>query len=295
MITHKLAVIAFLSGLMVVSVLPVAEAELWDFVIISNVENKSVVSGDTVVISGQVVDHAYKPIRGAEVILRTGSDSVKVFTNPWGEFRAEFKDLKRAAGTYPVNIVATWYEMKGLTSTSFDVKGEASKLSLLEQQLASEQARKYLSAEENDFEKDPIGQTLFKYYHGLLDELILEKKEKFKPNEEQIRLDEQRRIAEELKQEAIEFYQPGAGTYGGYQYDDYITSLRPEIKELVIEQLNFTKNTFENAQNLRAEILENGGTFEEAQKAYLEMITIPKEILEQFNQEKLDAEVQSED
>lgn len=295
MIIHKLAVIAFLSGLMVVSVLPVAEAELWEFVIITNVENKSIVSGDTVVISGQVVDHAYKPIRGAEVLLRTGSDSVKVFTNPWGEFRAEIKDLERVAGTYPVNIVATWYEMKGLSSTSFDVKGEASKLSLLEQQLTSEQARKYLSAEESDFEKDPIGQTLFKYYHGLLNELILEKKEESKPNEEQIRLDEQRRIAEELKQEAIDFYQPGAGIYEGYQYENYITSLRPEIKELVINQLNFTKNNFENAQNLRAEILENGGTFEEAQKAYLEMITIPKEILEQFNQEKSDREVQSED
>ena len=295
MIAHKLVAIAFLAGLMVVSVLPAAEAELWEFVIISNVENKSIVSGGTVVISGQVVDHAYKPIRGAEVLLRTGSDSVKVFTNPWGEFRAEFNNLERAAGTYPINIVATWYEMKGLSSTSFDVKGEASKLSLLEQQLASDQARKYLGSEESDFEKDPIGQTLFKYYHGLLDELILEKKEENKPNEEQIRLDELRRIAEEREQEAIDFYQPGAGTYGGYQYEQYIESLRPEIRELVTSQLNFTKNTFENAQDIRAEILENGGTYEEAQKAYLEMITIPKEILEQFNQEKLDSEVQTEE
>lgn len=49
---------------MVVTVLPTAEAELWEFVIISNVENKSIVSGDTVVISGQVVDHAYKPTEG---------------------------------------------------------------------------------------------------------------------------------------------------------------------------------------------------------------------------------------
>jgi hypothetical protein len=287
--------IVFLSGLMAVSVLPLAEGKLWEFVIISNVNNKSIVSGDTVVISGQVVDHAYNSIRGAEVILRTGSDSVKVFTDPWGQFKAEFKDMERPAGTYPVNIVATWYEMKGLSSTSFDVKGEASKLSLLEQQLTSEQARKYLSAKEGDFEKDPIGQMLFNYYHGLLDELILEKKEELKPNEKQIRLDEQRKIAEELKRQAIDFHQPGAGTYGGYQYEDYITGLRPEIKELFINQLNFTKNTFENAQNLRAEILENGGTFEEAQKAYLEMIAIPKEILEQFNQEKLDAEAQSED
>ena len=295
MIAHKLEAIVFLAGMMVVSVLPVAEAELWEFVIISNVENKSIVSGDTIVISGQVVDHAYEPVSGAKVILRTGSDSVKVFTDQGGEFRAEFRNFERVVGTYPINIVATWQEMKGLSSTSLVVKGEASKLSLLERQLTSEQARKYLSADESDFEKDPIGQILFEYYHELLEELILEKKEEGKPNEEQIRLDEQRRIAEELRQKAIDFHQPGAGTYEGYQYEYYIASLRPEIKELVINQLNFTENIFENAQNLRAEILENGGTFEEAQKAYLEMMAVPKEILEQIGQEKSDAEEQSED
>ena len=40
--------------------------------------------------------------------------------------------------------------------------------------------------------RDPIGQTLFKYYHGLLEELILEKKDMFKMSEEEIHLEEQR-------------------------------------------------------------------------------------------------------
>lgn len=295
MTARTLAMIAFLTGLMTVSVLPLADAELWELVIISNVENKSIVSGETVAISGKVVDHGYEPIIGAEVILRAGSDSVKVFTNSSGEFRAEFIEIKRTAGTYPINIAATLHEMKGMSSTSFDVKGEASKLSLLEQQLTSEQARKYLSANESDFEKDPIGQTLFNYYHGLLDKLISEKKEKSKPNEEQIRLDEKRRIAKEIRQKDVDFYKPGSGTYDGYQYEIYIGSLRPEVKELVINQLNFTKNSFENAQKIREKILENGGSFEEAQKAYLEMITIPKEILEQFNQKGTDTKVKSKD
>ena len=68
---------------------------------ISNVENKSIVSGGTVVISGQVVDHAYKPIRGAEVLLRTGSDSVKVFTNPWGEFQSRIQQLGKSCWNIP--------------------------------------------------------------------------------------------------------------------------------------------------------------------------------------------------
>jgi len=154
--------------------------------------------------------------------------------------------------------------------------------------LSTDEAIKYLSANESDFEKNPIGQTLFKYYHGLLDELILEKKESRESLADQIYLEQQRIIAENLRNQAIEEFNPGAGTFTGYQYDNYINSLNPEIRDLVASQLDFTKNTFEEAQKLRDEILANGGTYEEARQAYLDMISLPKEVLEQFNQENLD-------
>jgi len=178
--------------------------------------------------------------------------------------------------------------MTGLTSTQFQVKGDVSPVSALQEKLSTDEAIKYLSSNESDFEKNPIGQMLFKYYHGLLDELILEQKESIEPNAEQIYLEQQRRIAENLRNQAIEFYNPGAGTYGGYQYEDYIRSLDPEIRDLVVSQLDFTKNRFEEAQKIRDEILVNGGTYEEARQVFLDMISIPKEVLEQFNQEILD-------
>ncbi|MGI9567845.1 MAG: hypothetical protein ACR2LL_12645 [Nitrosopumilus sp.] len=56
---------------------------------------------------------------------------------------------------------------------------------------------------------------------------------------------------------------------------------------MVANQLNFTKNTFEEAQKIRDEILASCGTDEEARQAYIEIISIPKEILEQFNQKRL--------
>jgi len=76
--------------------------------------------------------------------------------------------------------------------------------------------------------------------------------------------------------------------YEGYKYERYIANLNPEIKDLVISQLNFTNNMFKEAQKTRDGILANGGTYEEARQAYLNMISIPKETLEQFNQVKLD-------
>ena len=273
---------------MLFSFIPTSEAELWELIIDVNVQKEVISPGETVVITGKIVDHAYKPIRGAEVFIRTGTDTTKAFTNPEGVFRGEFKDFQRIPGTYSVNVIASWYGMIGLTSTQFQVKGDVSPVSALQEKLSTDEAIKYLSSHESDFEKNPIGQILFKYYHGLLDELIQEKKESSESTAEQIYLEQQRMIAENLRNQAIKEFNPGAGTYEGYQYDDYISRLNPEIRDLVVSQLNFTKNTFEEAQKIRDEILANGGTYEEARQVFLDMISISKEMLEQFNQEILD-------
>ena len=288
MFNDKAIVIGLFSFLMLFSFIPTSEAELWELIIDVNVQKGDIYPGETVVITGKVVDHAYKPISGAEVFIRTGSDTTKAFTDPEGVFIGEFNDFQRIPGMYYVNVIASLNGMTGLTSTQFQVKGDVSPVSALQEKLSTDEAIKYLSSNESDFEKNPIGQTLFKYYHGLLDELILEQKESIEPNAEQIYLEQQRIIAENLRNQAIEFYNPGAGTYGGYQYEDYIRSLDPEIRDLVVSQLDFTKNTFEKAQKIRDEILANGGTYEEARQVFLDMISIPKEVLEQFNQEILD-------
>ena len=275
---------------MMFSFISTSEAELWELIIDLNVQKGAIYSGESLVITGKVVDHAYKPIRGAEVFLRAGSDTTKAFTDPWGNFRAEFQNFERIPGMYTVNVVASWYGMTGLTTTEFQVKGEVSKVSILQEQLSTEYARKYLGANENDFEKDPIGQTLFKYYHGLLDELILENKKANEPLANQIHIEQQRKIAEDLREQAIEEFKPGAGVIEGWKYEDIVKNLNPEIRELVASQLDFTKNIFEEAQKVRETILANGGTHEEARQAYLEIITIPKETIEQFNDEKLNSE-----
>jgi hypothetical protein len=284
----KPIIIGLFSFLMLFSFIPSSQAVLWEFVVELDIENGVVQSGDTVVVTGRVVDHAYDPTRGVEVLIRTGTDTTKAFTDTDGTFRGEFVDFQRVPGTYIVNVVASWYGMKGLASTEFQVKGDSSPVSILQQQLSTDQARKYLGSNESDFEKNPIGQTLFKYYHELHDKLIKEKKEANKPIAEQIFLEQQRRIAENLRNQAVEQYQPGFGTYDGYKYENYIAGLNPEIRDLVSKQLSFTKNNFLDAQKIKAEILENGGTYEEARQAYLDRLTIPKEILEKFNETHLE-------
>jgi hypothetical protein len=124
----------------------------------------------------------------------------------------------------------------------------------------------------------------------LLDKLTLEQKEASKPLAEQLFIEQQKKIANDLRDKAIEELKPGFGTYGGYQYESYISALDPEIRDTIINQLKFTKNTFEEAQKIRSEIIANGGTVEEARQAYLDMISLPKEILEEFNQKETNEE-----
>ena len=178
---------------------------------ISEIDKGAIYQGESVKIKGKVVDHAYEPIRGAEVQIRTGTDTIKTFTDPYGKFTAEFKDFQKTPGTYKINIVATWYEMMGLTSTEFQVKGDVTPISILQEKLSTEQARKYLGSKETDFEKDPIGQTLFKYYHKLLAELIEEKSKLREPIKDQIYLEEQRTIAENIRKEKLIESKVGAG------------------------------------------------------------------------------------
>ena len=131
---------------------------------------------------------------------------------------------------------------------------------------------------------------LFKYYHGLLDELILEQKEAVKPNVDQLFVEEQRKIAKELQNKAIEEANVGYGVYDGFQYENYIDNLNPEIKDTVINQLEFTKNLFEEAQKAKAVIMENGGTVEEARQVYLEMISVSRDTLDEFNKKNIEDE-----
>lgn len=276
------------SFLMLFSIIQTSEAELWELVIDLNVEKGAIVSGETLVVTGKVVDHAYNPIRGAEVLIRAGSETTKAFTDPWGVFRGEFENFERVPGVYTINVIAKWYSMTGLDTTQVQVKGDGSIVSLLQQKLDSEEAKKYLSSNESDFEKDPIGQMLFKYYHGLLQELILENKKSLQLNEKELFVEEQRAIADELTEQAIEEYNPSNGIFEGLNYNDYVNELNPEIQNIVISQLNFTKNIFEEAQKARKQIIADGGTYKEAQKAYLEMLSMPKERLEEFNNQKLE-------
>ena len=121
-------------------------------------------------------------------------------------------------------------ERQGMASTEFKVLGESSPILSLQEKLNTDEARKYIASSLDDFEHDPIGMMLFKYYHGLLEELIEEKKKESIQSQRADETSRAKRIAEEIKQD-IENTNIGFGLYEGSKYEQYMNSLNPEIRK----------------------------------------------------------------
>ena len=280
---NNLAIIALslIVGIMLFSSIPSSESVLWDLLITVNVLNDPILANENPFVSGQVVDHAGKPIQNAEVQIRIGAETITTFTSELGEFEHEFVGLQLIPGIHIVNVVSTSSTGKiGLASTEFQVKGELQTYSHTARLLETPEAIKYLNADPANFEQDPIGQTLYKYYQKLQEEYLFEQSLQKEIIEQKVILDELRQISDDISQQVIDEKNPGAGTYSGIDRDSFVDNLDKSIKEIIVNQLDYTLSIFDAAQKAMNEVLQNGGTAEEARQAYLEKAAISKETMD---------------
>ena len=283
MLKNKAVLLGLFSIFALSMLIPASEAVLWNLIIQTGIDNAKILPQEAPIISGRITDHASKPVNDTQVHISTRHDSLFTTTNEQGEFRVQLGHYNRMPGTYIVNIIATAPDGKtGIANTEFQVKGVLTTTSAIEEKLSTQEAIKYLNANSSDFEKDPIGFILYTHYQKLLQEYIVEKKIGEKILEEQKFIEQQTKNSDELLLKEIEELDPGSGVFSGYKYDDYVKSLDPAVRDIIVNQINFTKNIFDEAQQLRKNILENGGTREEANQAYLEKITISRQTLEEF-------------
>ena len=261
-----------------------SEAIQWDLLIQANVENSPLYSGDRPIVSGIILDHASKPVHKATVNIKSGTMSIFTTTSQSGEFMAELGKQDRIPGNYIVNISATSLEGKtGITSIQFQIKGELAVTTVNQEKVSTPEAKKFLEASPEDFDKNPIGFMLYNYYQKVYQEYLEDEKLSEKLAQRQAIIEEQKEIENKFRLKAIEEFQPSMGIFSGPQYENYVNSLDEGVRDTVVKHLNFTKNLVGEAQVLRNEILENGGTAEEAQLAYLEKISTNREMIENLD------------
>ena len=285
---QNFAIFGILSVLILFSFASTAEAYLWDLFIELNLDKAKIYPNDAINVTGKVVDQAYNPANDAKVTLRIGVNSTTIFTDNAGAFNVSFADLNYVPGTHTITAEAHWNELKGLTHAQFYVKGDITKVSLLQNKLATEEARKYLGSVREDYEKDIVGLILFDHYTKLLQELVDELKNEQQSLSDKANIQKQREEAELDLQSDLELLNTGFGVYDGHNYNLYISSLDPKIKTAIKNQLDYTKTTFEHAQIAYDDIIANGGTRQEAHNVYLDMLSITQKELDALHMKSVE-------
>lgn len=274
------SLLGILAFVLLFSNIQITNATLWDLQIDVSLEKSPLLVGDTPIVIGIVTDHAGKPISEAEIKIRLGQNSLLTSTDVLGNFLVEFTDFDEMPGSYIVNVYATSNEKIGLKSIDFQVKGELSVFSQTQKILSTTEAVKYLHSTVEDFENDPLGLKLYYHYQYLQTQFLEEQKIQLALIEQQQLIDEQRAFSIQLANQIIEEENPGAGIYSGYKYDRFVSNLDDSVRDIIVNQLNYTVNVFYKAQQAMNEVLANGGTIEEARKAYYEKAAISRELME---------------
>ncbi len=265
-------------GMLFVPGAALSDSVLWDLIIQAHIDEEPVIPGHAPTVSGQVVDHAGKPIRGADIAISAGSLSFDTVTGENGDFQQELAGFDEIPGTYAASIRAGHEDKLGAAHLEFHVSGEIRQSEILARQLGTATAQKYLHADEGEFSNDVIGMRAYQYYQGLYEEYLdaLEGEGREAGADE---IERQREAAYQLLQEAMIEKDIGAGVYQGWGYKRFVDNLDRSVRDIIVGQLNHTKASFYEAQQIMDGILENGGSHQEARDAYLDRLSVTQEVM----------------
>ena len=265
-----------------------SESVLWDLLIDVNLEKNPIQVNEKPLVFGSIIDHASKPVVNATVSIGLDIESVTVKTNATGHFMHEFGSLD-TPGYYFVNVRATSEENKiGLADTTLQVEGSVLVSSQSEYDLELINYTYYERLGPEQFQNDPIGLKLYEYHQELQNKIVEDKIKQQEIDTAQQYLENQRMIALEEQEKIIAERNPGAGTFSGWKYEQFVDNLDSDVKEIIVNQLNYTIGVFEEAQVAMQEVLENGGTMEEAREAYYEKAAIPRDLMESMTTNQIE-------
>lgn len=258
-----------------------AETKLWDLQIQIHVENIVLLEGDMPIISGRVTDQASNPVANAQVRVLVGAESQFTSTDENGDFKVAMVEFSGVPGVHIINVMVTAEDGRmGIDSGNFQVRGEISPSTVTQKRLSTQEAIKYLNSTRDEHANNPIGIRLFDYYQNLNQKLLSEKQLEKTLKQYDESMNEKRSITDESLLAAIEAKKPGSGYIKGRQFNEMLGKIDSERQGIISNQLNYTANNFIEAKMIRDQILNSGGSVEEARKAYFEKLAMPRSMME---------------
>ena len=255
-----------------------SEAKLWDYIVEAEFLENTSSQVNNPVVTGTVVDHAYRPVPDVDVKVTFAGQSYMLQTDQLGEFGKQFDGSLLKPRTYTVQIFVTSDDgKKGMARTTLQIDGHTEKSAKYEKQIEfMEIANDPSKLRKNS--NDPISEILYNHYLKLQEKSIHAQNEEKLLEKHQQEIKEIRQIVNEKLLETLE-----ERPLITRQFDDstklgkFLLSLDDQKRQSFELQLNSTKLRFSEAQIIMQEIMINGGTHDEARKAYLDHLSITQE------------------
>jgi hypothetical protein len=248
----------------------------WDLIVRANIEQAEVSINERPVVFGTVLDQIARPVSGVEVRISFSDQSATVTTDSEGSFRYEF-GKQYMPGTFSVNIFAKLEDKKGFAKLTLKIGKESTTFNEI-----------YYSSDEFSGNKtalpnDPYAAIKLKHLKEFIEEQNKLKQKQMNIEAKKIVLQEKRSLAQLMLEEALRERPVGAGVFSDAQHERYMATIDPRIKDQISYQLNYTKQLRAEAQQAMKAILDNGGSLEDARKAYFEKLSVTKEELLEVN------------
>ena len=215
------------------------------------------------VIEGTVTDQASRPVSDVLVNISTAAGTAGTKTDGGGKFRYEFSNSFQP-GQYAVNVKAQkdGYGM-GLKSTTFFVKGIPSTQTQNQLQLKT--------VSEDKIKNDPIASKILKKVE-ITQKRQAEQEKKLKQIEENKKfLDQQRALADKELQNDLGIWFTSLDPFTPRNaYTSFVSQINQTLQGLFWEQFNFTEQKTNEGLTAMFQVLDNGGSEQEARKAFIQ-------------------------
>ncbi len=233
-----------------------------NLVVTAKPEKNSLETSEIPVIIGMVTDQASRPIAEALVNISTLHGTQKIVTDADGKFRYQFAESV-PPNQYIVNIKAQkdGYGV-GLGKTTFFVKGVP----------VPSQIFKTVSGDK--INKDPTASKILKNIE-LAKKKQAAQEQKLKEIEAQKKfLDEQRNLANlDLQKDLQGFLVQFDPFTPRNAYASFVTQVNATFQSVFWGQFNFTEQKHNDGLAAKYQVLQNGGSYGDARKAYIQKAT----------------------
>ncbi|MGQ0638991.1 MAG: carboxypeptidase-like regulatory domain-containing protein [Nitrososphaerota archaeon] len=226
-------------------------------------EKSSIGVEERPIIEGTVTDQASKPVSNVLVNISTAAGTGGTKTDVGGKFRYEFSNSFQP-GQYIVNVKAQkdGYGV-GLKSTTFFVKGIPSTQTQNQLQLKTVSGDK--------IKNDPIASKILKNIE-ITQKRQAEQGKKLKQIEENKKfLDQQRALADKELQNDLGSWFTSLDPFAPRNaYASFVSQINQTFQGLFWEQFNFTEQKTNDGLAAMFQVLNNGGSEQEARKAFIQ-------------------------